>query len=93
MFHSSEDRVALIDELGSDYESVTVRPGSVEELLSNVKPLLSEKLVEQVGACFRFDICSENGLYHQCYLDLSQGKMKKVKKKNQELESPICKIL
>lgn len=71
--HKQEDRVALIDELSSDYESVTVTPGSVEELLSNVKPLLSEKLVEQVGACFRFDICSENGLYHQCYLDLSQG--------------------
>lgn len=81
MFHSSEDQVALIDELSSDNESVTVTPGSVEELLSNVKPLLSEKLVERVGACFQFDICSENGQYRQCYLDLSQGKMKKVKEK------------
>lgn len=80
MFHSSEDRVALVDELSSDNKSVTVTPSSVEELLSSVKLLLSEKLVEQVGACFQFDVCSENGQYHQYYLDLSQGKMKKRRK-------------
>lgn len=75
MFHSSEDRFALTDELSSDNQSETVTTGSVEELLSNVKPLLSESLVEEVGACFQFDICSENGQYHKYYLDLSQGKM------------------
>lgn len=73
VFHSSEDRITFTDELSSGLQSVVVTPGSVEELLSNVKPLLSENLVRQVGACFQFDICSEDGQYHTYYLDLSQG--------------------
>lgn len=80
MFHSSEDSIVVIDELSSD-KSVKVTPGSVEELLSNVKPLLSETLVEQTAACFHFDIYSENGQQHQYYLDLSQGKIKEEGKK------------
>lgn len=72
MFHSSEESIVLIDELSSD-KSVKVTAGSVEELLSRVKPLLSESLVEHTAACFHFDISSENGHQSQYYLDLSQG--------------------
>lgn len=50
-----------------------VTPGSVEELLCSVKLLLSETLVRQVGACFQFDISSEDGQHHRYYVDLSQG--------------------
>lgn len=65
--------LCITDELSSGLQSVVVMPGPVEELLSNVKPLLSESLVQQVGACFQFDIYSEDGQYHTYYLDLSQG--------------------
>lgn len=50
-----------------------VTPGSVEDLLCSVKLLLSETLVRQVGACFQFDISSEDGQHHRYYVDLSQG--------------------
>lgn len=48
-------------------------PGSVEELLGGVKLLLSENLVRQVGACFQFELTSEDGQQHSYYVDLSQG--------------------
>lgn len=48
-------------------------PGSVEELLGGVKLLLSETLVNQVGACFQFNISSEDGQHHSYYVDLSKG--------------------
>lgn len=70
-----------MDELSSENDSVKVTPGSVEELLSNVKLLLSAHLVEQTAACFQFDICSGNGQTRRYYLDLSQGKMKEECKK------------
>lgn len=50
-----------------------VTPSSVEELLCSVKLLLSETLVRQVGACFQFEISSEDGQHHTYYVDLSQG--------------------
>lgn len=89
MFHPSDDSVVLIDELSSTSESVMVRPGSVEELLSKVKLVLSENLVEQTAACFQFHICSENGQQQQYYLDLSQGNIKEGRKKSGTL---VCKI-
>lgn len=48
-------------------------PGSAEELLEGVKLLLSESLVRQVGACFQFEIGSEDGRHCIYYVDLSQG--------------------
>lgn len=81
MSHPSDHSIVAIDELSSDSESVKVAPGSVEELLSKVKLLLSERLVEQTGACFQFHVSSENGQQQQYYLDLSQGKMKEGRKK------------
>lgn len=70
---SSEDSITFTDELSSAAESVTATPGCVEELLSEVKLLLSESLVRQVGACFQFDISSEDGQQRSYYVDLSQG--------------------
>lgn len=63
-----EDCITFTDELSSQ-----AAPGSVEELLDRVKPLLSETLVWQVGACFQFDISSHDGQLHSYYVDLSQG--------------------
>lgn len=68
-----EDSITFADELGSAAEDVIDTPGSVEELLSRVKPLLSESLVHEVGACFQFDISSGDGQQHCYYVDLSQG--------------------
>uniref|UniRef100_A0A3Q3VRD9 Band 7 domain-containing protein n=1 Tax=Mola mola TaxID=94237 RepID=A0A3Q3VRD9_MOLML len=53
--------------------AAVVTPLSVEELLGSVKLLLSENLVQQVGACYQFDISSEDGQRHRYYVDLSQG--------------------
>lgn len=50
-----------------------VTAGSVEELLSSIKLLMSENLVQQVGACYHFDISSEDGYHRRYYVDLSQG--------------------
>ncbi|XP_047452326.1 stomatin-like protein 1 [Mugil cephalus] len=67
------DRVTFTDELSGGLETTVTTPGSVEELLSAVKLLLSESLVHQVGACFQFDISSGDGQQHSYYVDLSQG--------------------
>ncbi|XP_054632530.1 stomatin-like protein 1 isoform X2 [Dunckerocampus dactyliophorus] len=50
------------------------KASSVEELLHRVKLVLSEALVNQVGACFQFDISSDDGQHHSYYVDLSQGR-------------------
>lgn len=68
-----QDSITFSDELSSASEAVVATPGSVEELLSGVKLLLSESLVQQVGACFQFDISSSDGQQHSYYVDLSQG--------------------
>ncbi|XP_070763880.1 stomatin-like protein 1 [Enoplosus armatus] len=67
------DSITFTDELTSAPQAVVTTPGSVEELLSGVKLLLSETLVHQVGASFQFDISSEDGQHHNYYVDLSQG--------------------
>lgn len=62
-----------MNELGGEPEAAAARPGSVEELLRRVQMLLSETLVQQVRACFQFEISTADGQQHQYYLDLSQG--------------------
>ncbi|XP_069564845.1 stomatin-like protein 1 [Brachyistius frenatus] len=67
------DSVTFTDEQSSVSEAVVATPGSVEELLRAIKLLLSESLVQQVGACFQFYISSGDGQQHSYYVDLSQG--------------------
>ncbi|XP_068169885.1 stomatin-like protein 1 [Antennarius striatus] len=67
------DSITFTDELNSITPAVVATPGSAEELLDGVKLLLSENLVRQVGACFQFNISSEDGECHSYYVDLSQG--------------------
>lgn len=67
-----DDFLTFVDEV-RDSETVITKPGSVEELLSRVKLLLSESLVHQVGASFQFHIISGDGQEHSYYMDLSQG--------------------
>ncbi|XP_054476084.1 stomatin-like protein 1 [Anoplopoma fimbria] len=68
-----DDSITFADELSIAPQDVVVTPGSVEELLGRVKLVLSETLVHQVGACFQFNICLEDGQHHSYYVDLSQG--------------------
>lgn len=63
--------MTFIDELSGG--PVVATPGSVEELLTRVKLLMSENLVRQVGASYHFDINSEDEGHHRYYVDLSQG--------------------
>lgn len=65
-----EDTIAFTDELS---RPSVAPPDSVEKLLDGVKLLLSEALVQQVGACFQFDVSSQDGQHRSYYVDLSQG--------------------
>ncbi|CAN9499343.1 unnamed protein product [Ophioblennius macclurei] len=67
------DFLTFTDEANSELEAVITKPGSVDEMLSRVKPLLSESLVHQIGACFQFHVTSGDGQEHSYYMDLSQG--------------------
>ncbi|KAK9516643.1 hypothetical protein VZT92_024562 [Zoarces viviparus] len=68
-----DDSITFTDELSSAPQEVVATSGSVDELLGRVKLVLSETLVHQVGACFQFNISSEDGQHHSYYVDLSQG--------------------
>ncbi|XP_029378065.1 stomatin-like protein 1 [Echeneis naucrates] len=68
-----EDIITFTDELSSAPSDVMSMPGSAEELFGMVKVLLSENLVNQVGACFQFDISSKDGEHRSYHVDLSQG--------------------
>ncbi|XP_015256160.1 PREDICTED: stomatin-like protein 1 [Cyprinodon variegatus] len=68
-----QDRVTLTNELSVKPEAAMATAGSVEELLTGVQTLLSETLVQQVGACFQFEISTADGQQQQYYLDLSHG--------------------
>ncbi|XP_061532872.1 stomatin-like protein 1 isoform X2 [Phycodurus eques] len=76
MSHSSqpqqESSVAFINEQSGIHPTVTTL-SSVEELLHAVQLVLSETLVNQVGACFQFDVSSGEGHHRSYYVDLSQG--------------------
>ncbi|XP_062246331.1 stomatin-like protein 1 isoform X1 [Platichthys flesus] len=68
-----EDGITFTDELSNVPEAAVSTSSCVEELLSQVKPLLSESLVCRVGACFQFDISSGDGHHRTYFVDLSQG--------------------
>ncbi|XP_031723434.1 stomatin-like protein 1 isoform X1 [Anarrhichthys ocellatus] len=68
-----DDSITFTDELSSAPQEVVATSGSVDELLGRVQLVLSETLVHQVGACFQFNISSEDGQHHSYYVDLSQG--------------------
>ncbi|MEQ2200262.1 hypothetical protein XENOCAPTIV_026237, partial [Xenoophorus captivus] len=70
---SSKDCLTLPNEVSIEVDAAVAAPGSVEELLSGVQMILSETLVQQVGACFQFEISTADGQQRQYYLDLSQG--------------------
>ncbi|XP_037111290.1 stomatin-like protein 1 [Syngnathus acus] len=67
-----ESSVTFIDEQSGDHQAVATI-NSIEELLRAVQPVLSETLVNQVGACFQFEISSGEGQHRTYYVDLSQG--------------------
>ncbi|KAM4553491.1 stomatin-like protein 1 [Fundulus diaphanus] len=67
------DSLTITDELGTESRAAVAAPVSVEELLRGVQTHLSETLVQQVGACFQFEISTADGQQRQYYLDLSQG--------------------
>ncbi|XP_061630491.1 stomatin-like protein 1 isoform X2 [Phyllopteryx taeniolatus] len=77
MSHSSqpqqETSVGFINEQSGIHPTVTTL-SSVEELLHAVQLVLSETLVNQVGACFQFDVSSGEGQHRSYYVDLSQGR-------------------
>ncbi|XP_077372932.1 stomatin-like protein 1 [Festucalex cinctus] len=68
-----ESSVTFIDEQSGIQQAVATQH-SVEELLQAVQLVLSETLVNQVGACFQFDISSGEGQHRSYYVDLSQGR-------------------
>lgn len=72
-FYPLVDSIAFTDELSRPSVAAVATPDSVEKLLDGVKLLLSEALVQQVGACFQFDVSSEDGQHRSYYVDLSQG--------------------
>ncbi|KAG9341233.1 hypothetical protein JZ751_019674 [Albula glossodonta] len=65
------DTVSFVDEQGPP-ASAGVKRVSVEELLAAVELRLSEQLVQQVGACFQFQILRD-GLVNNYFVDLSKG--------------------
>nr|XP_019933978.1 PREDICTED: stomatin-like protein 1 isoform X2 [Paralichthys olivaceus] len=71
--HPQQDCITFTDELSSVPKAAVSTPSCVEDLLSQVKLLLSENLVCKVGACFQFDISSRDGHQHSYFVDLSQG--------------------
>ncbi|XP_048829220.1 stomatin-like protein 1 [Brienomyrus brachyistius] len=71
-FSQSGGVVSLVDEQGCRRPD-TPAPRTLEELLGAVEPLLSERLVRQVGACFQFSISRNDGQVRSCYVDLSHG--------------------
>ncbi|XP_077424924.1 stomatin-like protein 1 [Vanacampus margaritifer] len=67
-----ESSVTFLDEQSGIHPTVATQ-SSVEELLQEVQLVLSETLVNQVGACFQFEISSGQGQHRIYYVDLSQG--------------------
>ncbi|XP_051917362.1 stomatin-like protein 1 [Hippocampus zosterae] len=68
-----ESSVTFIDERSGVCQAAATL-SSVEELLCAVQRVLSETLVNQVGACFLFDITSAEGQHRRYFVDLSQGR-------------------
>lgn len=69
---SESSAVTIVDEVASE-RAPRGQMSSAEQLLLAVKPVLSERLVQTIGACYQFNISSSNGQTSTYYLDLSQG--------------------
>ncbi|XP_062404202.1 stomatin-like protein 1 [Sardina pilchardus] len=74
MTQSRQDSAAvtIVDEVASERAPQGQMTGA-EQLLLAVRPVLSERLVQVVGACYQFNISSSSGQTSTYYLDLSQG--------------------
>ncbi|XP_051545081.1 stomatin-like protein 1 [Myxocyprinus asiaticus] len=68
---SKADTVSFTSELNSA-AGAAVCCSSVDELLSAVRSVLSEELVNQVGACYHFQITTDSGQASNYYVYLSQ---------------------
>ncbi|KAJ8417243.1 hypothetical protein AAFF_G00284700 [Aldrovandia affinis] len=66
------DTLSVVDEQGPPAPAVAKRV-SVEELLGAVKLQLSEQLVNQVGACFQFQVGLHDGSINSYFVDLRKG--------------------
>lgn len=66
------DTVSFSDELHA--VSAVSSVSSVDGLIDEVRSVLSEELVRQVGACFHFHITTDSGQTSSYYVDLTQGK-------------------
>lgn len=69
----SGDTVSFVDEQGPSVPMVTKRV-STAQLLAAVELRLSEQLVQQVGACFQFQIGLSDGSINSYFVDLSKGR-------------------
>lgn len=67
---SSQDSVSFTDELRS---AAAVSVSRVDGLMDAVRSVLSEQLVHQVRACYRFQITTDSGQNNCYYVDLTQG--------------------
>ncbi|XP_051548694.1 stomatin-like protein 1 [Myxocyprinus asiaticus] len=67
---SKGDTVSFTNELNS---AAAVSCCSVDGLMSAVRSVLSEELVNQVGACYHFQINTNSGQISNYYVDLTQG--------------------
>uniref|UniRef100_A0A8C0YDD8 Stomatin (EPB72)-like 1 n=2 Tax=Cyprinus carpio TaxID=7962 RepID=A0A8C0YDD8_CYPCA len=67
---SSQDSVSFTDELRP---AAAVRVSRVDGLMDAVRSVLSEQLVHQVQACYRFQITTDSGQNNCYYVDLTQG--------------------
>lgn len=67
----AQDTVSFSDELHA--VSAVSSVSSVDGLIDEVRSVLSEELVRQVGACFHFHITTDSGQTSSYYVDLTQG--------------------
>ncbi|XP_073688176.1 stomatin-like protein 1 [Garra rufa] len=67
---SSQDSVSFTDEVRS---APAVSVSGVDGLMDAVRSVLSEQLVQQVRACFCFQIITDSGQTNSYYVDLTQG--------------------
>ncbi|RXN20160.1 stomatin 1 [Labeo rohita] len=67
---STQDSVSFTDEL---YSTPAVSVSSVDGLMAAVQSVLSEQLVQQVQACYCFQITTDSGQTSSYYVDLRQG--------------------
>lgn len=68
----AKDTVLFTDELSTE-TPVTESSNVIEELMAAVRLVMSESLVQQVGACFQFHISTSTGQTRSYYVDLTQN--------------------